>query len=488
MDFSKRIVLLAALVSGYACAGKTTTGSDGGDSGGGGANPTQPRRYVATNGDDALAGTEQLPWRTIQRAFDAAQPGETVYIKGGVYRERLTLRVSGNPTDGVITFQNFGTDTVIVDGTGTETLGLYLVTITDRSHVTIAGLHLANNILDKGGGILITGTGQRIQFLNNKISHIRTPGLQADARSQPLLIAGTDLRNVVIAGNEIFDVTTGASEALALTCNVTDFVVADNFLHDIDDSGIDASGGYAGCPDRIAFVPRNGAIRGNLLDRVGVPPFGGGAITVDGGRDIVVERNIVRNSTNAILVTAEQPFPYGDTSGIVIRDNVAYGNTNALLLGEWPSYLGSTHDVQVLNNTFFDNDVGVTLNRATNVMLRNNIFAENGVQVVNQPGGSPVDVSLDYNLYSGSGLFYWGSAENLDFDGHVAVSRQDGNSLFSAPGFVRTTPDVDLRLTPTSSARDRGDPAFVPGRGELDLAGNPRVARNRVDMGAYELQ
>ena len=45
---------------------------------------------VATNGNDTNPGTPQAPFRTIQRAAEAAQPGDIILIHQGVYRERVS--------------------------------------------------------------------------------------------------------------------------------------------------------------------------------------------------------------------------------------------------------------------------------------------------------------------------------------------------------------------------------------------------------------
>ena len=42
--------------------------------------------YVAVNGNDANPGTKNSPFATIQHAQDAVKPGDTVYLRGGVYR------------------------------------------------------------------------------------------------------------------------------------------------------------------------------------------------------------------------------------------------------------------------------------------------------------------------------------------------------------------------------------------------------------------
>jgi hypothetical protein len=41
--------------------------------------------YVAPGGDDVAAGSISAPWKSIARAQVAAQPGDTVYLRGGTY-------------------------------------------------------------------------------------------------------------------------------------------------------------------------------------------------------------------------------------------------------------------------------------------------------------------------------------------------------------------------------------------------------------------
>jgi len=56
----------------------------------------EPRTYyVATNGDDNRAGSEEEPLRTIQKAADLARAGDTILVRDGVYSEAVVLRFSG---------------------------------------------------------------------------------------------------------------------------------------------------------------------------------------------------------------------------------------------------------------------------------------------------------------------------------------------------------------------------------------------------------
>ncbi|MCW5555172.1 MAG: carbohydrate-binding protein [Verrucomicrobiae bacterium] len=45
--------------------------------------------HVSVGGNDANRGTKSAPLRTIQRAADLAQPGDTITVHEGVYRERI---------------------------------------------------------------------------------------------------------------------------------------------------------------------------------------------------------------------------------------------------------------------------------------------------------------------------------------------------------------------------------------------------------------
>jgi len=53
--------------------------------------------WVAPDGDDNAAGREAAPFRTIQHAADLAGPGDTVWVKPGVYREEVHVTRSGRP-------------------------------------------------------------------------------------------------------------------------------------------------------------------------------------------------------------------------------------------------------------------------------------------------------------------------------------------------------------------------------------------------------
>ena len=58
------------------------------------------------NASDASRGTEGRPWKTISRSAGHLQPGDTLLVKAGTYRETVILTQSGT-ADQPITIQAY---------------------------------------------------------------------------------------------------------------------------------------------------------------------------------------------------------------------------------------------------------------------------------------------------------------------------------------------------------------------------------------------
>src|SRR5256884_4976353 len=101
--------------------------------------------YVSTTGNDANSGSSGSPWRTIQQAANAAQPGDTIYVYGGTYNEAVTINVSGNSSAGYITFRSYPGQTAIVDGTGVPVNGQTgLINIQNQNYLVVSGFEIPN--------------------------------------------------------------------------------------------------------------------------------------------------------------------------------------------------------------------------------------------------------------------------------------------------------------------------------------------------------
>lgn len=73
-------------------------------------------RFVdAAKGDDAAAGSESAPWKTLARAAQAAEPGMTIVLRGGIYRERVIFTARGTAEKPIV-LRSYPGELAIVDG------------------------------------------------------------------------------------------------------------------------------------------------------------------------------------------------------------------------------------------------------------------------------------------------------------------------------------------------------------------------------------
>lgn len=70
--------------------------------------------YVSPTGNDAAAGTQAAPVKTIQRGVNLAPAGGTVVVRAGTYRETVT-------TSKAVTVQNYAKEAVWLDGSSPVT-------------------------------------------------------------------------------------------------------------------------------------------------------------------------------------------------------------------------------------------------------------------------------------------------------------------------------------------------------------------------------
>jgi hypothetical protein len=71
--------------------------------------------YVSLKGHDTNPGTAARPFATIQQAANRAKPGDTVFIKAGVYHQAVVPPTSGTAQK-PITFRPMGHANVVIDG------------------------------------------------------------------------------------------------------------------------------------------------------------------------------------------------------------------------------------------------------------------------------------------------------------------------------------------------------------------------------------
>jgi parallel beta-helix repeat protein len=442
---------MCSLLLNVSCKGSGDSGPTGTTSGLGGGTIY----YVSPNGNDANPGTEEAPWRTVQKAADTLRSGETVYIRAGTYYERVVPQNSGND---YITYASYPGETAILDGTGVSFPSDWggLFEIANLSNIRVSGLKVMNvGPGDNHAGILVDNSTDII------IEHNHTSNTTSSG------IGVWDSRNVIIDGNEV-ELCCNDGEQECITVAITDtFEIRNNHIHhggpgSIGGEGIDAKDGSS-----------HGKIYGNHvhhMNRVGIYVEAWDKHTYD----IDVYRNIVHD------IADNDGFALASEEGGVLEDvrvynNIAYNNgLSGIVLSEAGN--SPTHPVRnitIINNTFANNGSnvwggGISIENpdVSNLVIRNNICSQNRwFQIQNEVAVQ--QLTIDHNLIHGTK----GDAEN---DGADA---REGDPLFVNAG------GGNFRLRSGSPAIDAGSADNAP-FDDFDGVGRPQGAG--YDIGAFE--
>src|SRR5208282_5204100 len=331
------------------------------------AGQTGATYYVSTTGNDSSPGTIGSPWLTIQHAADSVSAGATVYVFGGVYNESVNFPASGTAS-APITFESYPGQTAVIDGTGVscctsnppssgnETQGL--INIVNQSYIVINGFEIrhytTNNENDTPTGVWITGSGTGIQILNNRVHNITTKA-EANGNAFGIAVYGTSktpITQLVISGNEVYDLRTGESESVNVDGNVTHFKITNNLVHDNDNIGIDAIG-YEGVGPVGYDEAMYGEISGNTVYNIsGITNPGEGyeydadGLYCDGCAYVTFERNVILQADYGIETTSENQVCQSNGT-----EWSGPNNTGTAARGKFPCY---GRYVTVRNNIFYN--------------------------------------------------------------------------------------------------------------------------------------
>jgi Right handed beta helix region len=424
----------------------------------------------AGTGRTLTVATSGAQYTSIQAALNDARGGDTVLVKAGTYREKVSFKNSGSASDRCIVLKGDGQ--AIIDGGRGAGVG---ITVAGKSYVAVVGMTV--QAFHGGGvptGIAVTGSSNHLDLRNNVVSDIRSSD---NAHGISFYgAAATPMSDLFIDGNEIKNCKLGSSESMVLNGNVTKFVVSNNKVHDNDNIGIDFIG-FEGTGPNGQDQARDGICVDNLVYNInsyGNPAYGNehsaGGIYVDGGRDIVIERNRIADADIGIEVASEHGGK--STSNIVVRNNFIAGSFQGnIMIGGYDNQRGSTSNVTIVNNTTFGAGNGELILQYfnKNAVIKNNIFvAKTGQDYVNSTGTGNSGITLENNLYFGASK-------------SSAGSFRDAAAKFLDPKLVSGAKDMHLQA---------GSPAINAGitvdAGAFDVDGNVRITGGKVDIGAHE--
>ena len=461
---------------------------------------TQTNRYVSPTGNNSNIGTLALPWLTIQYGLNQLTTNDTLNVLTGMYTEKLIIPLSN------IYLRNYLSNTPVIDATGII-IQNSIISITNKSNITISGLEVKNNIQNDAQGILITGSGSNLTIKNCKIHDIHfssniSATVNASTNAQGIIVYGTNsitaITNLKVQNNLLYNCRLGYSEGIAINGNVDGFEVTENTVDNLTNIGIVLIGHEGTCINPINDQARNGLIKKNVVRNCISPYATSGGIYVDGGKTLVIENNIAYHNGYGIEVGCENIGKI--TDGIIVRNNIIYDNQiSGIALGgfAYPSGSGKVINSSIRNNTCYFNDYSSSgngelyLSYSENSVIENNIFYTNAQNTLTYADIAQPALTFNYNtIYCVTGesglLNNWNGTAYTGFSAFVTGSATNLNSTFNNPLFVSpniTTPNFHL-LT-TSPSINTGNPTFIPSITEVDMDGEMR-ANGIVDCGADE--
>lgn len=466
--------------------------------------------YVAVNGLESNKGTIDAPFQTINNALSRTIPGDTVIVRGGIYSEKVVFPKSG-VSDKYITLKAYHGETPVIDGSAFNVNGREaLITIDKAKYIVVDGFEIRNLKTATGDpkAIMVEGGSDYIIIKNNTVYGIDYTQLPLNGGGNAILIIGntTDpVTNITVTGNTIHDCKTGYGENLTINGYVDGFTITNNTIYNAQNIGIDAAGGYAANTDPALNYTRNGVISGNTLYNIESKrgPLGGhGAIGiyVDGGRNVIVEKNRVSVTDRGIGVVSEtNGFP---TDHITVRNNLVFNCwCSGIYMGGYLNYTGGgTSNSAIVNNTLYNNnqalgafgeiegEISIREDCTNNVIKNNIIYGGASDMFIHKYTNRGSGNIIDYNLYytTGPARWTWNGVAYTDYNLWKAACGGDASSTYGTDPLFVNTSGLDFHLQSSSVAKNSGQVISDEVNGTVDFDGNTRIVNKQISKGAYQ--
>jgi hypothetical protein len=113
--------------------------------------------YVSASGSDANGGTLAAPFRTITHGLKVLAPGDTLYVRGGIYAEKVAPSITAGRSGSPVLVSAFPGESPLIIGS---------LSLNNASFWTIRGIDVLGGYWGSGNGGLVRfrgGTGWRFE-------------------------------------------------------------------------------------------------------------------------------------------------------------------------------------------------------------------------------------------------------------------------------------------------------------------------------------
>ena len=452
--------------------------------------------YIAKNGNDNNQGTKSKPWGTIRKANNTLSAGDTVFIRGGVYRDVIEPQRSGTASERIIYSGYLNEKATIVGIKDSK----YVVAIGKKirgnsnpnSYITVQNLNIKKENPPKGtsSNVAIIGNSKHNIIKNCRIVNnsnvtkeakngIKEMGILLSGSIDNLIennyISGLSLQGIKIINgarlntirkntiiNNWFDaIRIGTNKNIIQGNLIEDNVLGGSIISD----GIQTNQDFS-LPTK-SITNRGHIIRGNIIYNNAE-----NGIDLKGAANILIEGNIIYGnySDNDGFLGDNEHQRHGSPGGIhkgtnsgsndiIIRYNIIYDNFSGTnLFDGWKIYnntiIANNRDYTGSNSNYSPNakpsftgikNFSGAANRAS---IKNNIIGNHRIGELGINMNSRVDI--DYNLYFNNSqntqlINYLGKGnwQKLTLSqwkqllsNKINVAGNDRNSLIADPGFM----------------------------------------------------
>ncbi|MBL8038271.1 MAG: right-handed parallel beta-helix repeat-containing protein [Nitrospira sp.] len=309
--------------------------------------------YVSTTGNDSNPGTLNQPFKSFQKGVQPLQPGDSLYIRGGLYTEQIDLQTPNKTgTAGkYITIGGYQGETVILQFADTASLGYgpikargnrgYFIfehmildgsasSDTSRSgwairdgnhHFTLRNLEIKN--FKNVSAVLVSANDVTIQNckLHDQVSTLKTTGTYHYG------IYFHDGANGLIEGTDIYNNAGGGLQIYPGPINT--LVVRNNTIHDNNTKTTIHIGGIVIATDKVQTIT-DVRVYNNIIYNNGSSPSSGIAPGIRvGGVQTRIFNNTVYNNKGYGIVNNDRTA--------AIQNNIVFGNVQGDIYDLGPS-------------------------------------------------------------------------------------------------------------------------------------------------------
>jgi hypothetical protein len=382
--------------------------------------------------------------------------------------------------------------------------------VLNKDYITIDGIMIDGITYDAGDytvvpnrcGIKIYSTsGSHYGFIvqNCTISNVVGPvwddgtcGFSAIRAVGRTTDAAGSLIGVTFKNNVLDHLDTNNSDGICVWGNVVNWsMIANEAKNGNNIPGCQSFGFDPDLTGETQYQPRKGLISGNYIHDCTSTHGIGVGIYINGGEEIIIEKNIIKNCDGGIGITSENyATPNYFSHDIIVRNNIINSTSLYGISMGWAPYMN--YNIHIVNNSLYAAGMSALDYRyVTNSEIKNNIiYPKSGTRVlisIYDSDGQTGNV-IDYNCYCNpaktqTGTVYsYNGVTSSTLAAWKTATKQEAHGFFADPKYV--TEGSDFHLQATSPCSNAGTPVTLTA-----YFADPEAIANatpRPDIGALQ--